>query len=95
MPELSRRGFLTALSAAMAGSVLDPERLLWVPGRKTIFLPPAAGNTFVTAEWMSREVLRMLSNNLTFAASLNRVYDDNFMVGQTVTARLPQRFAAG
>ena len=24
----------------MAGSVLDPERLLWVPGRKTYFVMP-------------------------------------------------------
>lgn len=27
------------LGAALAGATLDPERLLWVPGRKAIFLP--------------------------------------------------------
>lgn len=41
---IDRRGFLrTLLSAgvgAVAGFTLDPERLLWVPGAKTIFLPP-------------------------------------------------------
>ena len=36
---IGRRGFLNALGAFAAGAVLDPERLLWVPGRKTIFLP--------------------------------------------------------
>ncbi|MES2460567.1 MAG: hypothetical protein V4671_08275, partial [Armatimonadota bacterium] len=30
---------LSLLGAAAAGAVLDPERLLWVPGQKTIFLP--------------------------------------------------------
>ncbi len=33
---MNRRLFLSAL----AGAVLDPERLLWVPGRKRIFVPP-------------------------------------------------------
>ncbi len=32
----SRRTFLAALGAAFA---LDPERLLWVPGAKTISVP--------------------------------------------------------
>ncbi len=36
---MNRRTFLTALSAASAGFVLDPERLLWRPGQRTYFLP--------------------------------------------------------
>jgi hypothetical protein len=50
MAEVSRRAFLGILTAATAVAVaspalvlaseLDPERLLWVPGAKTIFLPP-------------------------------------------------------
>lgn len=35
----SRRGFLGLLGAGVAGMVLDPERLLWVPGAKTISIP--------------------------------------------------------
>lgn len=35
---MNRRGFLGAIAAAL---VLDPERALWVPGAKKIFLPPA------------------------------------------------------
>jgi hypothetical protein len=38
----SRRGFLGAIAAAL---VLDPERALWVPGAKKIFLPPAPRET--------------------------------------------------
>lgn len=34
-------GFGTVAAAAAATSVLDLEKLLWVPGEKTIFVPPA------------------------------------------------------
>lgn len=37
---LSRRGFLGALLGA---AVLDPERLLWVPGAKLISVPAPRG----------------------------------------------------
>lgn len=37
---MNRRGFLGILGAAAAGFALDPELALWVPGRKSIFLPP-------------------------------------------------------
>ena len=90
MPELHRRGFLTALSAALAGSVLDPERLLWVPGRTAYFVMPPAGNHFVSDEWISREFLRVASNNLRFTGDVSWRYD--VQVGQTVTVRLPARY---
>lgn len=38
---MNRRRFLSLLTAGAAGMVLDPERALWVPGAKTIFLPSA------------------------------------------------------
>lgn len=37
---LRRLGFGTVAAAAAATGVLDLERLLWVPGEKTIFVPP-------------------------------------------------------
>jgi hypothetical protein len=36
---MNRRHFLSALTASLTGLTLDPERLLWIPGAKTIFLP--------------------------------------------------------
>ena len=33
---MNRRGFLSILGVVAATAVLDPERLLWVPGAKTI-----------------------------------------------------------
>lgn len=38
---MNRRHFLNVLGAGTAGMVLDPERLLWVPGQRTFFLPSA------------------------------------------------------
>lgn len=44
MGNIGRRGFLGALAASVAATAaaleLDPERALWLPGKKTIFLPP-------------------------------------------------------
>lgn len=34
---MNRRTFLGSLSALSAGMLLDPERALWVPGRRTYF----------------------------------------------------------
>lgn len=36
---MNRRGFLSALLGTGAAMMLDPERLLWVPGAKTISIP--------------------------------------------------------
>lgn len=59
-PTTSRRGFLSFLGAAAATAVLDPERLLWVPGKKLISIPQ--GNT---TDWFdvpsgSPKILRYL-----------------------------------
>jgi hypothetical protein len=36
---MNRRGFLTAIAATLAGAALDPEKLLWEPGKKLISIP--------------------------------------------------------
>lgn len=42
---MNRRSFLALLASGVAGAALDPERLLWTPGARTIFVPPADGWT--------------------------------------------------
>ena len=48
---LNRRQFISTLAATIGAGVisttLDPERLLWVPGAKTIFVPPPAQLTTI------------------------------------------------
>lgn len=36
---MNRRGFLSLFGIGAAAVALDPERLLWVPGRKLISIP--------------------------------------------------------
>ena len=54
-------------------------------------------NTLATPVWVTKETARYYINDLTFLANVNRTYDDQYMqsgakVGNTVNARLPQRF---
>lgn len=112
LERLGRRGFLKlfgkataiGLVAAAMPSVLDPEKLLWSPEDKTIFLPPAmdytvdlsTGNSFLSADTIAREVLMILENNLMFANSINRAYNSKFVNGaridETINIRTSQRF---
>lgn len=54
-------------------------------------------NSLLTPDWITKEIARNLVNNLKFASNVNRSYDDEYSqsgakVGNTVKARLPQRF---
>jgi hypothetical protein len=54
-------------------------------------------NTLATPSWTTKEVARAFINKLVFLAHVNRTYDDQYVqagakVGNTVNARLPQRF---
>ena len=56
-------------------------------------------NTLATPTWVTKETAREFYNDLTFLANVNRTYDDQYIqngakVGNTVNARLPQRFQA-
>lgn len=56
-----------------------------------------ANNTLATPTWVTKETARYFVNDLTFLANVNRTYDDQYAiagakVGNTVNARLPQRF---
>jgi len=100
----TRRGFLGALAAAIAGSkvvemVLDPERLLWRPGAKLISIPApltVAANHLLAADWISAETLRILTNRLVIADKLNAEYskDFSFLAGERWDVKYPQRYIA-
>lgn len=49
---MDRRAFGRAVMSALAGHILDPERLLWVPGAKKIFIPPSPQK--VEWQWLLR-----------------------------------------
>jgi hypothetical protein len=39
---MNRRSFISTLLGTAASAAVDPEKLLWVPGAKTISIPKAA-----------------------------------------------------
>lgn len=54
-------------------------------------------NTLLTPSWVTKEVARGFTNEIRFISNVNRTYDDQYVqagakVGDTVQARLPQRF---
>lgn len=93
---MNRRKFLAYLSGTAAGAALAPmldlDRLLWVPGAKTIFIPEpfTCGNTFIAPDWVVQETLRMFKNNLRFVKQIHHDYDA-LWTGATVT--VPMRHA--
>lgn len=96
---ISRRQFWKLAASGVVGAVVtanvDLEKLLWVPGEKTYFLPSASGaNTLITPEWMAKEVLKVLKRNLRFVNGFNSSYygDEPMKIGNTVNIRMPQRF---
>jgi hypothetical protein len=107
---MDRRGFLGTLIGLTATAVLDPERLLWVPGQKTIFLPPAivsvpvdvvGTNAFITPQWITAEALRAFEQNIRMTGRVieglvPRIYDrDLRQIGSVVAVRVPQRYRVG
>jgi hypothetical protein len=58
---MDRRRFLQLAAAVTAGTMFDPERLLWVPGAKTYFIPDP---TIVTAATMADALTAGLSFRL-------------------------------
>lgn len=102
---MNRRQFFQLLGSGVIGAAvtqgLDLDKLLWVPGEKTIFLPPvkAFGNQIVTLDWMTKEISRLMAQNLKFSQQVNRQYDTEYAgvvkIGDTVRVRTPQRFKLG
>lgn len=51
---MDRRAFVKTFGVALAAFGLDPDRLLWVPGAKTIFIPEQTGEIVAYDEsWLA------------------------------------------
>ena len=76
---MNRRTLLRSLALGAAGLVLDPERLLWVPGQKTSFVPTGSG----TITGINRSTFTFWRNRSTggvwetaeMRAEMRRIYD--------------------
>jgi hypothetical protein len=90
--EVNRRGFLSALIAAGTAAAIDPEKLLWEPGRKLISIPkPGPPEKWVTAgEAIAHRAALLRTGDIFTVAG---VYARNFATGE-VTQHL-QHFFVG
>jgi hypothetical protein len=102
---IARRGFLKSLLGGLAAAsalpvVLDPEKLLWVPGAKTIFIPNIIDKfdpNVSTIELLTKEFMYLLKNNLKMARAVNQSYISvgNILgepkIGAPIVVRRPTR----
>lgn len=91
---MNRRSFLAGLAGLIGTATLDPEKLLWIPGQKTIFLPPV-GNQFLTTDMITADALRILRDNLRFArVAIEQALflAPRFMIGDTVVIKKGLQF---
>jgi hypothetical protein len=62
---MDRRAFLQRLSIAASALAVDPERWLWTPGKKTVFIPkieaPAASSLWLV-QWMIGDSVRVIGH---------------------------------
>ena len=91
---MNRRSFLSGFIGAAAALTLDPERLLWVPGAKTIFVPPV-GNRFLTTEMVCREALKSMTFQLDYMDQYGKGYwSPSFSTGSVVNILKPERYGS-
>ena len=94
---MNRRDLLTRLLTGAAGlaigAELDIERLLWVP-KPIITVPAMPSSGVLSTDWITREALRVLENNL-MSWQDGRTYDDQFAsrFSDTLRIRSPRRVA--
>ncbi len=89
---MNRRGFLGGLFGTVAALTLDPEKLLWVPGKKLISIPKR--NQILTIEMVSFAMLKVLHNNTIAMRKINGDYHGLFSntgakIGDVVVVRRP------
>ena len=98
---MNRRGFLQTLAAGLGLAAVDPEKLLWTPNAKTIFIPAPiikASGTLITLSMITDEALRQLKNNLILASlARSSAYHGgrvNAIIGETLNIRKPTCYYA-
>ncbi len=56
---MNRRSFLSALAAGLTSTAFDPEKLLWIPGKKAFSLPAIDEAQFIESRtFMIEEICR-------------------------------------
>jgi hypothetical protein len=88
---MNRRFFLSALAGAVAGAAYDPEKALWVPGKKLISIPKPVPVTATLHGW-HLGIIR-LGDRITFGSdprvwTVTELYEE----GRTLATLVPSGF---
>ena len=89
MAGLNRRNFLSSLLGTASAFALDPERLLWVPGKKLISIPAPTVDWLTAHDWMFKNnpLLYQLSQidfGLVKGTGWTRIADCDFDGGREI-----------
>jgi hypothetical protein len=96
---LSRRGLLGLFAGAAAAVVIDPERALWVPGKKLISIPNPSNAEILAAVNEITKQQQFIINSFrdVIYCDCDMIYCDNalevadFPIYDTITLARPQR----
>ena len=74
---MNRRSFIRLIASGLAASTLDVDKLLWIPGQKTIFLPSIHRLTYsqiaaLELERISGHMKSLFERDDTFYAAIKR-----------------------
>src|SRR5438876_9717976 len=61
---MNRRGFLSTLLTTSIAAAFDPERLLWVPGKKTLFIPSPQIEKWIEGQSVNTSIVGWAINNI-------------------------------
>lgn len=89
---MNRRAFLGSLASLAAGMALDPERALWVPGRKTYFDIQAPPVLAFCEDAFEMSVRHGFIVEHTFRKFRLDVLSGTAKVGEMVRCKLPTRY---
>ena len=92
---MNRRSFLSVFGAAAIGATFDLEQLLWVPGKKTIFLPSVVTmqpQMFITMKAITEEALKVLNFQVVLDPARNLLWHRIEDMDDVVNVPMPSRF---
>jgi hypothetical protein len=95
---MNRRSFLALLAASLT---LDPEKALWLPGKKLVSIPkpPTLSPRYLTSDMILDAVLEHFSTESVIMQLVNERYDPKSkrwkkrQIGDSLHIRLPHSFS--
>lgn len=97
---MNRRGFLGALGLGASAFAMDPEALLWVPGKKTISIPKSVSQFAFEIPPGALDEINRLTNRYIVPGLIDDIFKSNvwlsnstgFSFGGGITIQEPLKY---